>query len=106
MIRVHGVHCDLKIHLVMPSPRENIVLQQPLEDLHNLITHLLCRNGPAEIGGAQPEAAEGRVIEYLAHGRLDRLRILFAAERVAEEHRRAEDGADGVGDPAARDVGR
>ena len=106
IIRVHGVHCDLKIHLVMPSLRENIALQQTLEDLHDLITHLLCRNGPTKIGGAQPKAAQRRFVEYLAHGRLDRLRVLLAAERVAEEHRGAEDSADGVGDPAACDVGR
>ena len=44
--------------------------------------------------------------ERVADGRLDRRGLGLESERVPQQHRRAEDRAERIGDAAARDVGR
>ena len=51
--------------------------QQTLEDLYDFVTELRRLDAPTEVGRAELEPARGLVVERLADGSLDRLRILL-----------------------------
>ena len=58
-----------------------------------------------QICRSQLQAALILRVQSFSHGGLDELCWLFEAKGVAQKHSGTEDGADGIGDPLARDVG-
>ena len=79
--------------------------QQCFKNFDNPVANFFRPDVSAQICRSQLQAALVLRIQSFSHGGLDELCLLLEAERVAQKHGGTEDGADGIGDPLARDVG-
>ena len=92
-----SVHYDFVVHSF---------LQRRFQELYDLGTNLCRLVAAAEVSRAQAFTPGILVVQHLSHGFLNSLRGLLHAQGVSQEHRRAEDCADGVRDALAGDVWR
>jgi hypothetical protein len=86
---------------LLPSHEKKRRLKQFLQRLHDRLADLLCARLAAKICGPDTETADAAVVEDLAYGVFDSLGLPLEAEGIPEEHGRAEDRPDGVGDAFA-----
>jgi len=81
-------------------------LQQSVQNLHNFITHFFSRGFSTQIGRPKSITTQFWVIEDFFNSFLNSLCRLFQSQRVAEEHRSTENGANWVCDSFASYIGR
>lgn len=84
---------------------ERTASQQGFKNFDNPVANFFRPDVSAQICRPQLQAALIPRIQSFSHGGLDELCLLLEAEGVAQKHSGAEDGANGIGDPLARDVG-
>lgn len=77
----------------------DVLAQDLLQLRDNRVTHLLGASAATDVLGP------GAVVDGVLHGLLDRVGLLGEAERVPQHHGDRQDGADGVDDALARDIG-
>lgn len=96
--KAHGVSDSLDISSSVPV-RLSTLAQNLLELCDDRITHILSASAATNI------PCPGAIVNGVLHSLLDGVGLLGEAERVPQHHGDGQDGADGVNNALARDIG-